>query len=156
MVVCSDKIPPVPRNRKLSKFRSEPFCGRDLFMRSEIPEVFENLSVQVPGYQRAEHAGGGITDEVKVADLLCYDAQTWTGTESLYLWAEDLAEGHVLEIQGRPIGDGCAGPGGPGGGGRQARQRVRYHICLTWYIHQLVSVFRNECQLALLAARGRR
>ncbi len=37
-------------------------------------------------------------------------------TESLYLWAEDLAEGHILEIQGRAVGDGCADPGGPGGG----------------------------------------
>ncbi len=36
----------------------------------------------------------------RVAHLLCDDAQTWTGTESLYLWAEDLAEGHILEIQG--------------------------------------------------------
>jgi hypothetical protein len=25
----SDGIPAVPRNRKLSEFRSEPFCGRE-------------------------------------------------------------------------------------------------------------------------------
>jgi hypothetical protein len=37
-------------------------------------EVLENLTAQVPGYQRAESAGGGIADEVKIADLLCDDA----------------------------------------------------------------------------------
>jgi hypothetical protein len=31
-----------------------------------------------------------------VDDLLCDDAQTWAGVESLYLWAKDLSEGHVL------------------------------------------------------------
>jgi hypothetical protein len=63
-------------------------------------EMFENLSPKVPGYRRAERAGGGVANEVKVPDLLCDDAQTWTGMESLYLWAEDLAEGHILDIQG--------------------------------------------------------
>jgi hypothetical protein len=45
--------------------------------------------------------------------FLSDDAQPWAGTESLYLWAEDLAESHVLEIQGRPVGDGFADLGGP-------------------------------------------
>ncbi len=71
-------------------------------------------------------------DEVKVADILCYDAPPWAGTESLYLWAEDLAESHVLEIQGQPVGDGCADLGGPGGGRRRARQRVRHHARRIW------------------------
>jgi hypothetical protein len=48
-------------------------------------DIFENLSPQVPGNQRVEGAGGGVSDEVKVADLLCDDAQTWAGTESLNL-----------------------------------------------------------------------
>ena len=74
----------------------------------------------------------------------------------MYLWAEVLAEGHVLEIQGRPVGDGCADPGGPGGGGPRTGQCVRHHVRRTWYIHKLVGVFRNECQVALLAARGLR
>ncbi len=59
-------------------------------------EVFENLSPEVSGYQRAEGAGGGVANEVKVANLLCDDAQAWAGTESLHLWAKDLAEGHIL------------------------------------------------------------
>jgi hypothetical protein len=59
-------------------------------------EVFENLALKVSRYQWAECAGGGVTDEVKVADLLCDDAQAWSGAESLYLWAKDLAEGHIL------------------------------------------------------------
>ncbi len=64
-------------------------------------EMFENLSPKIAGHQRAECAGGRVADEVKVADLLCDDAHSWAGTESLYLWAEDLTESHILEIQGR-------------------------------------------------------
>ncbi len=59
-------------------------------------EVFENLSPKVSGYQGAECAGGGVADEVKVADLLCDNAEAWAGEESLFLWAKDLAEGHIL------------------------------------------------------------
>jgi hypothetical protein len=59
-------------------------------------EVFENLSPKVSGYQWAECAGGGVADEVKVVNLLCDDAQAWSGAERLYLWAKDLAEGHIL------------------------------------------------------------
>jgi hypothetical protein len=59
-------------------------------------EVFENLSPKVSGYQGAECAGGGVTDDVKVADLLCDYAQAWAGADSLYLWAKDLSEGHIL------------------------------------------------------------
>jgi hypothetical protein len=59
-------------------------------------EVFKNLFPKVSGYQGVESAGGRIADEVMVDDLLCDDAQTWAGVESLYLWAEDLSEGHVL------------------------------------------------------------
>ncbi len=58
-------------------------------------EMFENLFLEVSGYQRVECAGGRVADEVKVADLLCDDAQTQAGAESLDLWAKDLAEGHI-------------------------------------------------------------
>ena len=76
----------------------------------------------------------------------------------MYLWAEDLAEGHVPEVQGCLVGDGCADPlrSGGDGGGRRAGQRVRHHISCTWQIPQLVGVFGDESQVALLAARGRR
>ncbi len=59
-------------------------------------EVFENLSPKVSGYQRAECACGGVAYEVKAADLLCDDVQAWAGAESFYLWAKDLAQGHIL------------------------------------------------------------
>ncbi len=55
--------------------------------------------VRIPvaeGHQRAECTGGGVADEVEVADLLRDDAQAWAGVESLYLWAKDLAEDHIL------------------------------------------------------------
>jgi hypothetical protein len=59
-------------------------------------EVFKYLSPKVSGHQRAECGGGEVADEVKVADLQHDDAQAWAGAESLYLWAKDLAEGHIL------------------------------------------------------------
>ena len=73
-------------------------------------EVFENLMPEVSGYQRAKCSGGCVAQEVKVADLLCDDAQPRAGAESLYLRAEDLAESHVPEVQGCLVGDGCADP----------------------------------------------
>ena len=45
-------------------------------------EMFKNLSPKVSRHQRAECAGGGLAEEVEVADLLCDDAQAWAGTES--------------------------------------------------------------------------
>jgi hypothetical protein len=59
-------------------------------------EVCKYLSPEVSGHQWVECAVGGVTDEVKVADLLRNDAQAWVGAESLYLWAKDLAEGQIL------------------------------------------------------------
>jgi hypothetical protein len=59
-------------------------------------EVFKYLSPEVSGHQWAECAGGGVADEVKVAKLLRDDAQAWAGAESLYLWAKNLAESHIL------------------------------------------------------------
>ncbi len=58
------------------------------------------LSPKVSGYQRAKSSRRRVADEVKVADLLGDDAQPRAGTESLYLWAEDLAESHILEVKG--------------------------------------------------------
>ncbi len=84
--------------------------------------------------------------------LLGDDAQPRAGAESLYLWAEDLAESHVPEVQG------CLVPlrSGGDGGGHRAGQRVRYHVSCTWQILQLVGVFEDESQVTLLAVRGRR
>jgi hypothetical protein len=57
----------------------------------------------------------------------------------LYLWAKVLAESHVLEIQGRLVGDGCADPlRSGGGGGHRAGKRVRHHVSCTWYLSWLV------------------
>jgi hypothetical protein len=53
-----------------------------------------------------------LVDESPMSD----DAQSRAGAESLYMWAEDLAESHVLEV----VGDGCADPFDPGGGGEIA------------------------------------
>jgi hypothetical protein len=103
-------------------------------------EVFEYLSPKVSGYQRAKSSRGRVADEVKVADLLGDDAKPRAGTESLYLWAEDLAESHILEVKGRFVSDGCADPLDPGGGRRRAGQRVCHHIRCTWQIFQLVGV----------------
>jgi hypothetical protein len=59
-------------------------------------EVFKYLSPEVSGHMRAESAGGGVANEVKVVNLLCDDAQARAGAESLYLWAKNLAEDHIL------------------------------------------------------------
>ncbi len=117
--ICGETLPNIPGGDEAA---SHPLAR----MGGPV-EVFENLLLKVP--------------EVKVADLLCDDA--WAGAESLYLWAEDLAESYILEIQGSPIGDGCADLGDPDGGRRRAGQRIRYYVCLTLYIHQLVNVFRD-------------
>ncbi len=69
----------------------------------------------------------------------------------MYLWAKDLAESHVLEVQGCFVGDGCADPL-RSGGGRRAGQRVRYNISCTWQIPQLVGILGDESQVVLLAA----
>jgi hypothetical protein len=45
-------------------------------------EMFKNLSPKVSRHQRAVCAGGGIAEEVEVADLLCDVSQAWAGTES--------------------------------------------------------------------------
>ncbi len=102
-------------------------------------EMFENLSPKVPGHQRAECAGGRVADEVKVADLLCDDAQSRAGTGGLYLWAEDPTEGHILEM-GALLAMAAQTRGGPGGGRHWAGQRFRHHVRRTWYVHQLVGV----------------
>jgi hypothetical protein len=65
-------------------------------------QVIEHLLTEVPGHQGAERTSGGIADEFQIANLLCDDLQTWAGAECLYLWAEDLAKGHILEVEGGP------------------------------------------------------
>jgi hypothetical protein len=86
--ICGEALPNIPGGDKAAG-HPPARVGRPV-------EVFENLSSKASGYQRAECASGGVTDEVKVADLLCDDAQAWAGAESLYLWAKNLAEGHIL------------------------------------------------------------
>ena len=82
--------------------------------------------------------------------------QPRAGAESLYLRAEDLAESHIFEVKGRLVGDGCAYLvcSGGDGGGRRAGQSVCHDVCCTWQIPQLVGIFGDESQVALLAARG--
>jgi hypothetical protein len=75
--------------------------------------------LKVLGHQWALRTGDGAADEVKVADLLRDDMQAWAGAESLYLWAKDLPKGHILEIQGGSVGDGCADMGDLGSDGRR-------------------------------------
>jgi hypothetical protein len=144
--VCGEAFPYIPGG--------DEAAGRPLARVSGSVEVFEYLPPKVSGYQQAKSSR--VADEVKVADLLGDDAQPRAGTESLYLWAEDLAESHILEVKGRFVGDGCADPLDPGGGSCRAGQRIRHHIRCTWQIPQLVGVFGDESQVALLAARGRR
>jgi hypothetical protein len=69
-------------------------------------ELFEYLTPKVSGPQGAECAGGGVA-----IGLLRDDTHAWATAEILYLWAKELkelAEGHILEIQGCSIDDGCA------------------------------------------------
>jgi hypothetical protein len=86
--ICGETLPNIPRG--------DVAAGHPPTRVGGPVEMFKNLSPKVPGYQRAQCAGGGVANEVKGADLLCDDAQAWAGAESLYLWAKDLAEGHIL------------------------------------------------------------
>jgi hypothetical protein len=64
--ICGETLPNIPGG--------DEAASRPLARMGGPVEVFENLSPKVPGYQRAECAGGGVADEVKVADLLCDEA----------------------------------------------------------------------------------
>ncbi len=121
--VCGETFPYVPGG--------DEAAGRPLARVGGSVEVFEYLSPKVSGYQRAKSFRGRVADEVKVADLLGDDAQPRAGTESLYLWPEDLAESHFLEVEGRFVGEGCADPFDPGGGSHRAGQGVRHLIRCT-------------------------
>jgi hypothetical protein len=110
--ICGEAFPNIPRG--------DVAVGRPHARVGGPVEVFEYLLPKVSGHQRAECTGRGVADEVKVADLLRDDVQARAGAESMYLWAKDLAKGHVLQIQGCSVGDGCADPGGSGGGRRRA------------------------------------
>jgi hypothetical protein len=76
--ICGETLPNIPGGDEAAGHPPARMGGPE--------EMFKNLSPKVPGYRRAERAGGGVANEVKVPDLLCDDAQTWTGMESLYLW----------------------------------------------------------------------
>ncbi len=124
--VCGETFPYIPGG--------DEAAGRPPARVGGPVEVFKYLPPKVSGYQRPKSSGGRVADEVKVADLLGDDAQPRAGAERLYLRAEDLAEGHILEVKGRLDGDGCADTLSPGGDGRRAGQCVRYHIRCTWQI----------------------
>ncbi len=86
--VCGEAFPNIPRG--------DEAAGRPHARVGGPVEVFEYLLSKVSGHQQAECTGGGVADEVEVGDLLHDDAQAWAGEESMYLWAKDLAECHVL------------------------------------------------------------
>jgi hypothetical protein len=86
--VCGETLPNIPGGNEAAG-RLHAGVGGPV-------KVFKYLSSKVSGQQRAECGGGGVADEVKVADLLSDDAQAWAGAESLYLRAKDPAEGHIL------------------------------------------------------------
>jgi hypothetical protein len=50
---------------------------------------------------------------------------------------EDLAKGHVPEVEGGPVGDGCivGDSRGDGNAGVQAGKSVRYNVRCTWCKH---------------------
>jgi hypothetical protein len=97
--------------------------------------VVKYLTAEVPGYQQSESTCGGVADQVQVADLLCDQLQACAGAECLYLRAENLAEGHVSEVKGGLVGNGCANLGSRSGGNDQDRAEkcIRHDIRLTWY-----------------------
>jgi hypothetical protein len=68
--ICGDALPNIPVGDEVE--------GRPPARVGGLVEMFENLSPKVSGYQGAECASGGVSDEVKVTDALCDDAQTWT------------------------------------------------------------------------------
>jgi hypothetical protein len=65
-------------------------------------QVVEYLPAEVPWRQRGECTCNGVGDEVQIADLRCDNLQTCAGAECLYLGTEDMAEGHVSEVEGGP------------------------------------------------------
>ncbi len=74
--------------------------------------MLENLLAEVPEYQESDGTGGGVAEEVLVADSFRDDVQPRAGAETLHLRAEDLSERHVLELEGGFVGDGCTAQGG--------------------------------------------
>ncbi len=102
----------------------------------------------------AECTCGRVADEVQIPDLLCDNLKTCAGAECLYLGTEDLAEGHVSEVKGGPVGNSNADRGGCGGDARgRAGKHIRHDVRRAWYEHKDAWVLRYECQLALFAAR---
>ena len=63
-------------------------------------QVVEHLPAEISGDQGPKRPRGGVAEEVKVTNLLRDDAQLRAGVEGLHLWAEDLAECHVPELEG--------------------------------------------------------
>jgi hypothetical protein len=66
-------------------------------------------------WRRSLGTCGGVANKVQIANFLWDDLQSWAGTECLYLGAEDLAKGHVLEVEGGPVSNGYDDRDGPSG-----------------------------------------
>jgi hypothetical protein len=63
--------------------------------------MIDYLPADIPGHHQGEHSGDGIPYEVRVADFLCDDLQTWAGAQCLYM---DLVMG---QVEWFPAGKGC-------------------------------------------------
>jgi hypothetical protein len=87
-------------------------AGRSHTWVSRAVEVVEHLAAEFCGDQRAKRTCRGVAEERQIADFLGDNEQILAVAELLYLRAEDLAEGHVPEVEGGPVGDGCAGEHG--------------------------------------------
>jgi len=58
--------------------------------------------------------GGSVAKGVQIAYFLCDNAQLLAGAEALYLRAEDLAKGHVPDVERGPVCEsGAAGSSSP-------------------------------------------
>jgi hypothetical protein len=58
--------------------------------------------------------GDSVAKGVQIAYFLCDNAQLLAGAEALYLRAEDLAKGHVPEVERGPVCEsGAAGSSSP-------------------------------------------
>jgi len=71
--------------------------------------------------------------------------------EGLYLWAEDLPESHVPQVERVVVCDGCTDGRRPRQRGGGAGQCVGDDVGLTWYMEQVGGVLGDEGKLPLLA-----
>ena len=116
--------------------------------------MIKYLAAQQGGHQGSERPRGGVAVQGEAANLLGDDVQARFGDEFLYLWTDDLPDGHVCQVQGGPVGDGCAAQGGLGRA--WSGESVGDNIGRTWDVPEVSGVLGDVGQLSLLAARPRR